>query len=207
MKVGVLALQGGYQAHARMLQHIGIEAINVRESNDFTELEGLILPGGESSTQLKLIDRFSLKAPLQQFAQSGKPIFGTCAGLILTAKRVHDPIQSSLEWLDVDVQRNGWGRQLDSFEAMADDGQTPLCFIRAPRITRVGRSVEVLATYRQEPILVREKNIVGATFHPELRDHTLLYQQIFKNAHHRLKNNKDRKTLLTNTVSASSPKP
>jgi len=180
MKVGVLALQGGYKAHSDMLRHIEIEAIEVREPDHLAELEGLILPGGESSTQLKLIDRFSLKSPLQQFAQSGKPIFGTCAGLILAAKRVHGPMQPSLEWLDVDVQRNGWGRQLASFEAMADDGQTPLCFIRAPRITRVGRRVEVLATYRQEPILVRENNVVGATFHPELKDHTPLYEQIFK---------------------------
>jgi 5'-phosphate synthase pdxT subunit len=153
--VGVLALQGGFQAH---LQWLG-GGVEVRLPRDLEKLDALVLPGGESTTQGMLIDRAGLKKPLEDFVRSGKPVFATCAGLILCAR---------YGWLDVDVERNAYGRQLDSFEALSDDGKQRLVFIRAPRITRVGAGVEVLATLNNEPVLVRQRNVTGATYHPEL---------------------------------------
>ena len=154
-RVGVLALQGGFQAHLLWLR-AGVE---VRLPRDLEGLDALVLPGGESTTQGMLIERAGLRQPLDAFVRSGKPVFATCAGLILCAR---------YGWLDVDVQRNAYGRQLDSFEAMSDDGKQRLVFIRAPRITRIGRNVEVLATLNKEPVLVRQRNVTGATYHPEL---------------------------------------
>jgi 5'-phosphate synthase pdxT subunit len=156
---GVLALQGGFQAHLEALRARGEQAIEVRLPRHLDGVGQLVLPGGESTTQGMLIDRAGLRAPLEDFVRSGKPVLATCAGLILCAR---------YGWLDVDVQRNAYGRQLDSFEATSDDGKHRLVFIRAPRITRVGAKVEVLATLKSEPVLVRQGNITGATFHPEL---------------------------------------
>jgi len=178
-RVGVLALQGGYAAHLDALRAIGLEATEVRNAKDFDTLDGLILPGGESTTHLKLIQAFGLEPALQQFVGSGKPIFATCAGLILSATRVTKPEQASFGWLDIDVERNGWGRQLDSFEAYADGTDLPLCFIRAPRITRVGPEVEILATFQGEPVMVRQGNITAAAFHPEMTDDMRVHASLF----------------------------
>ena len=178
-RVGVLALQGGYAAHLDALRAIGLEATEVRNAKDFDTLDGLILPGGESTTHLKLIEAFGLEPGLQAFVASGRPLFATCAGLILSAKHVTKPEQSSFGWLDIDVERNGWGRQLDSFEAFADGTDLPLCFIRAPRITRIGPEVETLATFQGEPVMVRQNNVTAATFHPEMTADVRVHASMF----------------------------
>jgi 5'-phosphate synthase pdxT subunit len=166
--IGVLALQGGYAAHLAALARLGRDAIEVRTADELARVDALVLPGGESTTQWKLIERGGLRAPLDAFWRAGKPVFATCAGLILVARRVDSPPQPSLGWLDVEVRRNAWGRQLDSFEAVADDGVTRIVTIRAPRIVEVGRGVDVLVTLRGEPMAVRQKNVTATTFHPEL---------------------------------------
>lgn len=177
--VGILALQGGFSAHAKALERIGLEAVEVRYQEQMDVIDGLILPGGESSTNLLLIERFGLRGALESFKAGGKPILATCAGLILIAATVTHPEQQSLGWIDITVARNGWGRQVDSFEAVADDGQTPLMFIRAPRITRLGDDVEVLLELQGEPILVRQNNVTGATFHPELTKDSSIHASVF----------------------------
>jgi pyridoxal 5'-phosphate synthase pdxT subunit len=163
--IGVLALQGGFAAHMDALRAIGCDTRAVRAPGDLDGLAGLVLPGGESTAMLRLVGE--LEPALDEFVRAGHPVLATCAGLILAARTVTDPAQRSFGWIDVAVARNAWGRQVDSFEA-TDDAGAPLVFIRAPRITARGRDVEVLATYDGEPILVRQGNRYGATFHPEL---------------------------------------
>lgn len=159
MRVGVLALQGAFAEHVQRLRAFGVEAREVRTEADVAGLHGLVLPGGESTAQRRLMSD-ALAARLDALVADGLPVLATCAGVILAADR---------GWLDVDVARNAYGRQLHSAEAVADDG-TPLVLIRAPRITRVGPSVEILARLGDDPVLVRQGAIVAATFHPELTD-------------------------------------
>ena len=180
--IGVLGLQGGYNAHIQMLEALGHKTLEFRNPDEFALLDGLVLPGGESTTQLKLIDRFNLKPHLDALVASGKPVFATCAGMILSAANVTHPEQTSYGYIDIDVERNGWGRQLDSFEAYADGTDLSLCFIRAPRITRIGKGVEVLATFKGEPVMVQQKNLTAATFHPELTDDSRVHAAIFGSA-------------------------
>ena len=177
--IGILALQGGYDAHAKVLEQLGASTLLVRNPEELEQLDGLILPGGESTTMLKLLKRYDFFPALEHWFAKGRPTLGTCAGLILLAKHVQNPEQRSLGWLDATVTRNGWGRQLDSFEAMDDANQFPLCFIRAPRINQIGQSVEIVASLNGEPICIRQKHIFGATFHPELSSSTTLHQKIF----------------------------
>jgi len=172
MVVGVLAIQGDFAAHARALRQIGVEAAEVRSEADLANTEGLIIPGGESTTILKFIQEESLAESILGFGRQGRPIFGTCAGAILLAREVYNPAQASLGLIDIEVERNGYGRQVDSFVA---DVETPLeggpleaVFIRAPKFKRVGPHVEVLASLNGEPVLVRERNVLAAAFHPEL---------------------------------------
>lgn len=165
--VGVLALQGGFAAHGRALREAGLEAQEIRDARGLAAVGGLVLPGGESTTQLRLIERHGLADALEAFVASGRPVLATCAGLILAARQVR-PVQRSFGWLDVEVERNAYGRQLDSFEDVADGDGCPLVFIRAPRITAVAGSVAVLARWRGDPVLVRAGAVTGATFHPEL---------------------------------------
>jgi len=182
--IGVLALQGGYAAHEKALSDLGFGHLQVRTAEDLVGLDGLILPGGESTTHLKLIHRFGLRAPLDAFVGSGAPVFCTCAGLILAAQQVSQPAQESFGWLDVAVARNAWGRQVHSFEDVTDAplpgdaDPLALLFIRAPRIESVGRA-EVWATLRGEPVLVRQGNVWGASFHPELTTDRRLHARIF----------------------------
>ena len=184
-RIGILALQGGFGAHARALSDLGHQAIEVRAVADLPGLDGLILPGGESTTQLRLIERHGLRGPLQELVASGLPILATCAGLILAARQVIGPQQRSFGWIDATVSRNAWGRQVDSFEATAgwqgEDGPLPLVFIRAPRIVQTGAKVEVLATLAGEPILIRQGNLLGATFHPELTPDRRVHRAAFAN--------------------------
>lgn len=174
MKIGVLAIQGDFAAHARMLARLGVDRVEVRRADDLEGLDGLIMPGGESTTMLKVLKEENLEEPIKNFARSGKPVFGTCAGAILLAREAHNPDQPSLGLIDIAVERNAYGRQVDSFIGEAEtslEGE-PLeaVFIRAPRIRRAGPNVTVLANVAGEPVLVREGNILAATFHPELSD-------------------------------------
>lgn len=183
-RVGVLALQGGYAAHIAALADIGIEGVPIRRPETLTTVDGLILPGGESTTHLKLINRFELAPALTAFVASGRPVLATCAGLILSARDVHSPAQESFGWLDVEVARNAWGRQVHSFEATTDAGNLfdpplPLLFIRAPRIENVGPRAEVILRFEGEPVAVRQGAVVGASFHPELTSDRRLHAWIF----------------------------
>ena len=168
MHVGVLAVQGGFSAHVATLHELGHETSLVRYPEELGGVDGLVLPGGESSAQIELLRRAGLWHALDDFVRKDRPVLATCAGLILAARAVSQPFQASFGWLDIEVRRNGWGRQLDSFEALGEERGLQLVFIRAPRIVATGGAVEVLETLRAEPVLVRDRNVVGATFHPEL---------------------------------------
>jgi 5'-phosphate synthase pdxT subunit len=172
--VGVLALQGDFAAHRRGLARLGAASVAVRKPADLASVDALVLPGGESTAMLRGIDRDRLEAPLTDFIRSGRPVLGTCAGAILLARRVLNPPQRSFDALDIDVERNGYGTQLDSFSAPLEAAGSLAgllgVFIRAPRIHRVGPGVTVLAHERGEPVLVCDGPIWAATFHPELTD-------------------------------------
>jgi 5'-phosphate synthase pdxT subunit len=172
MKIGVLAIQGDYEAHAAMLDRLGVEHSYVRLPEDLAGLDGMILPGGESTTHLKVLTEEGLFDRLKQFGASGGALFGTCAGAILLAREVRGPSQASLGLLDVKIQRNGYGRQLASEVRI---GQTKLSsepvemvFIRAPIIESTGPGVQVLADDGSNPVLVQQGQILASTFHPEL---------------------------------------
>ncbi len=169
--VGVLALQGDYESHARALEQVNAKPQMVRTAAELEKVDGLIIPGGESTTFLKLLDREGMFAPLEKFVRT-RPTFGTCAGCILLAKHVTHPEQDSLGVLDATVERNAYGRQIDSqivTEATSlPGGPLEMVFIRAPRLTDIGSDVDVLASRDGFPVLVRQKNILAATFHPEL---------------------------------------
>jgi 5'-phosphate synthase pdxT subunit len=176
VRIGVLALQGDFARHARALARCGAEAVEVRKPEQLTDLDGLIIPGGESTTLLKLMEAWGFVPALEKFHGAGKPIFGTCAGLILLAREVANPRQFSLGFIDVGVERNAYGRQRESFEAQGraqlGGGDTPveMVFIRAPRIRRTGPEVQTLARHAGEPVLARQGQVLVATFHPELTD-------------------------------------
>jgi 5'-phosphate synthase pdxT subunit len=182
VKIGVLALQGDFDRHAKALARCGVQAIEVRKPAELADVDGLIMPGGESTTLLKLMDAWGFVPALEKFHAEGRPIFGTCAGLILLARDVENPRQFSLGFIDVGVERNAYGRQRESFEAHGsatlDRGPTPIemVFIRAPRIRRVGAGVETLATCRDEPVMARQGGVLVATFHPELTDDPTVHQ-------------------------------
>jgi pyridoxal 5'-phosphate synthase pdxT subunit len=173
-RVGVLALQGAVREHVEALRAVGAEPVEVRLPRDLEGLDGLILPGGESTTMRRLMDRYGLTEPIRTLAHRGAPMFGTCAGMILLADRLSDGETPVLGLLDVEVQRNAYGRQLDSFEADLDVpilGDEPLhgVFIRAPIVTDVGAGVEVLARdHDGRPIAVRQGAVLATAFHPEL---------------------------------------
>lgn len=174
MKVGILAMQGGFAAHERVLTRLGVATVLVKKPEDLDDVAGVVLPGGESTAVLYGLARDGLEAPLRSWARAGRPVLGTCAGLIVLAHAVTHPAQRSFDALDVDVERNAYGTQLDSFAAVVDPGsvfpELRAVFIRAPRIVRVGASVEVLARVAGDPVLVRAGATWGATFHPELAD-------------------------------------
>lgn len=170
--LGVLALQGDFAAHAAALGGLGVEVREVRRCCDLRGLVGLVLPGGESTTLLELMGDEPWFGALHRFHSEGGALFGTCAGVILLAREVHGPSQPSLGLLDVSVERNAYGRQVDSFEADIDvpsiHADVRGVFIRAPRFRGLGAGVEVLARLAAEPVLVRQGRVLAATFHPEL---------------------------------------
>ncbi len=178
----MLALQGDFAKHAEALARAGRDSREIRKPEELAEVCGLVLPGGESTTLLKFFDREGWGGPIRAFTASGKPVLATCAGLILLAKKVENPVQNSLGLFDVDVVRNAYGRQVDSFvgRALGPGGdEIEAVFIRAPRITRVGAGVEVLAREGEDPVWVRQGNLHGATFHPELSPASEIHRSVF----------------------------
>ncbi|HEU4415531.1 MAG TPA: pyridoxal 5'-phosphate synthase glutaminase subunit PdxT [Candidatus Angelobacter sp.] len=183
MKIGVLAIQGDYEAHKARLEQLGAEVTLVRKPEQLDDIDGIVIPGGESSTFLNFLAERGFLEKLRDFV-STKPTFGTCAGAILLATNVENPPQPSLNALDIRIRRNAYGRQIDSSirEAETKLGDKPLemVFIRAPKIMDTGKKVEVLATHNGDPVLVRQGKIMAATFHPELSEDTRVHQEFLK---------------------------
>lgn len=191
VKIGVLALQGDFSAHSKILQRCGVgRVLAVREAAALDECDGLIIPGGESTTMSRLCDRYGLWEPLREKISAGLPVFGTCAGLIMLSKNItgasQNFAQKTLGILDIDVARNAYGRQIESFETSvevealreieAEPAPLAAAFIRAPQIERVGEGVEVLAVHHDQPVAVRQGKIIAAAFHPEVVGEARLHQ-------------------------------
>ncbi len=183
MTIGVLAIQGDYEAHMARLKQLGAEVTLVRKPEQLDNIDGIVIPGGESSTFLNFLAEHGFLEKLRDFV-STKPTFGTCAGAILLAKEVENPPQASLGALDIRIRRNAYGRQLESSiqDAQTKLGAQPLemVFIRAPKIVSTGKEVEVLATAKGDPVLVRQGKVMASTFHPELSNDTRVHQEFLK---------------------------
>jgi 5'-phosphate synthase pdxT subunit len=184
MKIGILAVQGDFQAHAAILDQLGVDTVEVRTVADLTGCDGLILPGGESTTQLQFLQEEGLYDAIRKFSADGHAIFGTCAGAILLSTHVKNPAQDSLKLLDMTVLRNGYGRQLasDVFFGSSSLKKEPLemVFIRGPVIEKVATGVSVLAKHQGKPALVQKGKILAATFHPELSSDTTVHEHFLK---------------------------
>jgi pyridoxal 5'-phosphate synthase pdxT subunit len=184
MKIGILAIQGDFEAHAAVLRKLGAETVEVRSVDDLAGCDGLVLPGGESTTQLQFLQEEGLYDAIRRFAEDDGAIFGTCAGAILLATKVKNPSQQSLKLLDMTVLRNGYGRQLQSdvFYAPSKLKKEPLemVFIRGPIIERVAPGIKVLASFQGKPALVEKGHILAATFHPELTGDTTVHEHFLK---------------------------
>lgn len=184
MKIGVLAVQGDFEAHAAVLRQLGAETVEVRVPADLEGCDGLVLPGGESTTQLQFLEEEGLASAIRQFAERGGAIFGTCAGAILLATEVRQPKQASLQLLDMTVVRNAYGRQIASDVVSGPTAlkKEPLemVFIRGPVIERAGPGVRILAEYAGKPALVQRENIMAATFHPELTEDTTVHEYFLR---------------------------
>lgn len=179
MRIGVLALQGAFAKHLEMLRALGVEALEIRKPQELEGCDGLIIPGGESTTMMRLLKEDQFIPTLSSFK---RPIFGTCAGLILMSKAIKADTLQPFGFLEVDVERNAYGRQAESFQAIIQlqlEGRSradfPALFIRAPRIRHCGSQVEVLASYEDEPVLVRQGPYLGSTFHPELTENSSIH--------------------------------
>lgn len=188
--IGILALQGDFEAHRTLLEErLGVRTVLVRTADELRSVDGLILPGGESTTVGKLLDRFGLDGVIRERAEQGMPVFGTCAGLILLAHEIEGSDQPRLGLLDVTVARNAFGRQVESFEAdipvpaLGSDA-VPGVFIRAPYVKEAGPGVEALGTYEDKIVAVRQGGVLGIAFHPELTDdarmHALFVEMVRK---------------------------
>ena len=183
MKIGILALQGAFAEHAKVLDKLGVDNVEIRNLDDFqqhqSDLSGLILPGGESTTMGKLLREQDMLIPIRETILSGLPVFGTCAGLILLAKEISSQEECHLGTMDMMVERNAYGRQLGSFYTEAECkgvGQIPMTFIRGPIISSVGEGVEILATVNDRIVAAQEKNMLVTSFHPELTDDVRFHQ-------------------------------
>jgi len=189
IRIGILAIQGDYEAHAKMLDRLGVKWTYVRQSADLEGLAGIILPGGESTTHVKVLREEGLWDALQRFHSRGGAFFGTCAGAIVLAREVHNPAQASLGFLNVSILRNGYGRQLasDVHEGKSKLGDEPMemVFIRAPIIESVGEGVEVLAKDAAHPVLVQQGRSLAATFHPELTNDLTVHRHFVAMVRHK----------------------
>ena len=184
MKIGILAIQGDFQAHAAMFRKLGVDTVEVRTVADLDGCNGLVLPGGESTTQLQFLQEEGLYDAIRKYAANKGAIFGTCAGAILLANKVKNPAQDSLKLLDMTVLRNGYGRQLasDVFFGQTTLKKDPLemVFIRGPIIENPGKDIKVLARFEGKPALVEKGHILAATFHPELTNDTTVHEHFLK---------------------------
>lgn len=183
--VGILAIQGDFEVHAKMLERIGAPWKLVKHAADLGEVGGLIMPGGESTTMLKFFSNEGMGAAIKEFAAAGKPVFGTCAGAILLATEVLNPPQERLALLDIAIERNAYGRQVDSSVRQGEcpelaDQPVEMVFIRAPIIRRVGEGVRVLGRCDGLPVLVEQDNVLAATFHPELTEDETIHRFFLK---------------------------
>jgi len=182
VKIGVLALQGDFALHTAALTRVGAEAVEVRKPGQLDAVGGLVIPGGESTTLLHLMEEWGFVPAIEKFHAAGRPLYGTCAGCIVLAREVERPRQFSLGLIDITVERNAYGRQRESFEAPGVavlDGEPTamdLVFIRAPRITRVGSGVEALARHGGDAVLARQGSVLVGTFHPELTENTAVHR-------------------------------
>ena len=183
MKIGILALQGAFEEHEKVLDKLGVTSVEIRNLDDFqqhqSDLSGLIMPGGESTTMGKLLRDQQMLLPIREAILSGLPVFGTCAGLILLAKEITSLEESHLATMDIVVERNAYGRQLGSFYTEAECkgvGQIPMTFIRGPIISSLGEDAEILATVDDQIVAAQEKNMLVTSFHPELTDDVRLHQ-------------------------------
>ncbi|HUI51216.1 MAG TPA: pyridoxal 5'-phosphate synthase glutaminase subunit PdxT [Terriglobales bacterium] len=180
MRIGIVAVQGDFAAHAAVLRRLGAETVEVRTVEDLRGCDGIVLPGGESTTQLQFLKEEGLFDAIRKFARSGGAVFGTCAGAILLATRVQNPEQESLGLLDMTVLRNGYGRQLasDVFwgETALKNEPVEMVFIRGPIIEEIGKGISVLAEHEGKPALVEKGNVLAATFHPELTDDPTIHE-------------------------------
>jgi pyridoxal 5'-phosphate synthase pdxT subunit len=181
LRVGVFALQGDVREHLQILERLGVETLEVRTADSLRQIDGLVFPGGESTTMSKLIDIFEMRSPLEDFVASGKPVFGTCAGMIMLATEVLDSAagQQSLASMDISVRRNAFGTQLDSFESEINFAgeNAQVAFIRAPIVERVGENVEILSRLDDGRIVaVRQGRLLATSFHPELTGDTTVHQ-------------------------------
>lgn len=176
LKIGVLTLQGGFDKHIESLIKLGVEVVKVREAVALESIDGLIIPGGESTTIIRLLKNFNIYDSLRKKIIEGLPVFGTCAGMILLSDGITSHAdQETLKLMNYKVSRNDYGRQIDSFDAELsikglDGSPVPAVFIRAPRITEISETVEILSVFKGSPVIVREKNMLAASFHPELTD-------------------------------------
>lgn len=186
VKVGIVAIQGDFAAHAAMLRALGAETVEVRTVADLEGCDGVVLPGGESTTQLQFLKEDGLFEAIRKFSQKGGAVFGTCAGAILLASKVNNPPQESLGLLDMTVLRNGYGRQMasDVFfgESLLKAEPLEMVFIRGPIIEEVGNDIAVLARHEGKPALVEHRNVLAATFHPELTDDTTVHEHFLEMA-------------------------
>jgi len=184
MRIGVLALQGDFEAHARVLDRLGVEWSYVKRAADLNAVDALIIPGGESSTFLKFLEKENFLEALRRLPEEGKPVFGTCAGTILLAKEVDNPPQPSLGLIDIGVERNAYGRQVHSAvrtgHTKLKDQPMEMVFIRAPIIRRLGTGVEVLATCDDLPVCVQQDLSLASTFHPELTSDTTMHEHFLQ---------------------------
>ena len=184
MKIGVLAVQGNYNMHGNILESLGIEPVFVRYPHELDTIEGLVIPGGESTTMTKLMNRIGFFEPLKSFAND-YPVLGTCAGLILMSEKVVDTELDSLGLLNVQIERNGYGRQIYSntinvnFELNNINYTLPASFIRAPKIVSCGKSINVIAMHDKTPIIVENSKHMGISFHPELDNISILHEYVF----------------------------
>jgi 5'-phosphate synthase pdxT subunit len=180
--VGVLALQGDFEAHRKVVERLGARAVEVRTAGQLEQCDGLIVPGGESTTMLRLMDEEQLTPAVKRFAES-KPVYGSCAGAILLAREVLHPAQPSLGLMDLTIERNAYGRQVDSRiarVATSDGGELEAVFIRAPIIRRAGEGSEVLASYNGDPVWVEQGRHMVTTFHPELTEDTRVHRRFLE---------------------------
>lgn len=183
MKIGILALQGAFLEHKQTLERLGVSCIEIRQKKDLASIDGIILPGGESTVQSKLLRSLDLFTPIQSMINQGLPVLATCAGLILLAQNITPDQTHHLATLPVTVKRNAYGRQLGSFSTTGTVGdlkEFPLTFIRAPYITQIGEDVEILSTIDQKIVGVKYKNQIGLAFHPEMTDDLRIHKEFLK---------------------------